>query len=126
VHEGYEGSGWKKDAKEQYFEVNKRQKIALARKAGKKEDEASGLQGGPVVPECRDVDWNRRTSKGGTTGSDAYSAHKGSCRLKRAPTLPAPASGEVGWEMVEKAAIPRDEAASTPAYARYRDLAAYD
>jgi hypothetical protein len=31
-NKGVQGSGWK-DVKEQYFEVNKRQKIAVARKA---------------------------------------------------------------------------------------------
>jgi hypothetical protein len=61
--QGYEGSGWK-DVKEQYCEVNKRQEIALAREAGKREDQAGGLQGGPVVPKCCDVDRNRRACKG--------------------------------------------------------------
>jgi hypothetical protein len=77
---GVQGSGWK-DVKEQYFEVNKRQKIAVARKAGKEEDQAGDLQGGPVVRKCRDVDWNCRPPEGSTAGSGAYSARQGPRRL---------------------------------------------
>src|SRR6266849_3026446 len=80
---GVQGSGWK-DVKEQYFEVNKRQKIALARKAGKKEEQTGDLQGGPVVRKCRDVDRYCRAPKGSAAGSDAQAARKGARRLKRA------------------------------------------
>src|SRR5437660_11335429 len=77
---GVQGSGWK-DVKEQYFEVNKRQKIAVARETGKEEDQAGDLQGGPVVRECRDVDRNCRPPQGTTAGSGAHCARQGPGRL---------------------------------------------
>src|SRR5262249_45980005 len=62
----------------------KRQKIAVARKAGKKEDQAGDLQGGPVVRKCRDVDRDCRPPEGSTAGSGAHSARKGPGRLSGA------------------------------------------
>src|SRR6266478_744783 len=79
-NEGVPGSGWR-DVKEQYFEVNKRQKIAVARKAGKEEDQAGDLQGGPVVRKCRDVHRNCRPPEGSTGGSGAHSTRQGPGRL---------------------------------------------
>jgi len=48
-YSGVQGSGWIKNVKERYFEVNKRQKIALALTAGQEKDQAGDFQGGPVV-----------------------------------------------------------------------------
>jgi hypothetical protein len=81
MQQGYQGSGWKKDVKEQYFEVDKRQKIAVARKAGKEEGQAGDLQGGPVVRKCRDVDRNCRPPEGSAAGSGTHSARQGPGRL---------------------------------------------
>src|SRR6266481_2602624 len=109
-NEGVPGSGWR-DVKEQYFEVNKRQKIAVARKAGKKEDQAGDLQGRPVVRKCRDVDRNCRPPEGSAAGSGANSAHQGPRRLSgaRSPKCAAERAATTNAAMEPAACLLRED-----------------
>jgi len=76
---------WVQNVKEQHFTVDdERSKIFVACQTGKKEDQASNLQGGPMVRGRSYVDRDRRAAKRFTPRNDADAARKGRRRLKQA------------------------------------------